>query len=161
MIKCEWCGKEITKRNAKKYCCKQCEGAARGYNHYQQYLKDNTIASGIKNMNCYKKYILSEQDCKCAICNQSNIWNKKELVFVLDHINGNADDNSRSNLRLICPNCDSQLSTFKSKNKHSARSKYRQYKTQAELIIRNNNNVDDDNVESLTGNADGNDVGMD
>lgn len=31
---------------------------------------------------------------------------------------------------------------------------------QLELIIRNNNNGDDDNVESLTDNADGNDVGI-
>lgn len=54
-----------------------------------------------------------------------NKWNNKELMFVLDHINGDADDNNRDNLRLICPNCDSQLDTFKSKNKNSARSKYR------------------------------------
>ena len=30
-----------------------------------------------------------------------------------------------------------------------------------ELIIENDNNEDDDNVETLTDNADGNDVGMD
>lgn len=48
-----------------------------------------------------------------------------KLTFILDHIDGNADNNSRDNLRLICPNCDSQLSTYKSKNKNSARRKYR------------------------------------
>ena len=46
-------------------------------------------------------------------------------MFVLDHIDGNADNNNRENLRLICPNCDSQLDTYKSKNKNSARAKYR------------------------------------
>lgn len=39
----------------------------------------------------------------------------------MDHINGDAANNKRENLRLICPNCDSQLDTFKSKNKNSAR----------------------------------------
>ena len=37
-------------------------------------------------------------------------------------------DNVRSNLRLICPNCDSQLDTYKSKNKNGARSYYRYHK---------------------------------
>lgn len=45
------------------------------------------------------------------------------MSFVLDHINGNAANNTRENLRLICHNCDSQLPTYKSKNKNSARIK--------------------------------------
>ena len=72
-------------------------------------------------MQQYKKYFLEEQDHKCAICGCLDIWQGKQLVFVLDHIDGNADNNNRENLRLVCPNCDSQLDTFKSKNKKSAR----------------------------------------
>lgn len=37
--------------------------------------------------------------------------------MVIDHINGDATDNRRENLRLLCPNCDSQLPTFKSRNR--------------------------------------------
>ena len=43
------------------------------------------------------------------------------VQFVLDHIDGDASNNWKTNLRLICPNCDSQLDTYKSKNKNSAR----------------------------------------
>ncbi len=53
---------------------------------------------------------------KCAICDLPPIWNGKKLVLRLDHINGVRDDNKLNNLRLICPNCDSQLPTFAGRN---------------------------------------------
>lgn len=48
------------------------------------------------------------------------------LALVLDHIDGNPDNNHRDNLRLVCPNCDSQLPTFKSRNRGNGRSFRRQ-----------------------------------
>ena len=120
---CRWCGKEITgkgKRN-KKFCCRKCYNENHKLEHYKLYLADNSIAWGIQNMQQYKKYFLEEQNHKCAICGCDDVWQGKQLVFILDHIDGNSDNNNRDNLRLICPNCDSQLDTYKSKNKTSAR----------------------------------------
>jgi hypothetical protein len=76
---------------------------------------------GIRTIAFLKQHILKEQNNCCAICGMENVWNEKPIVFVLDHINGDASNNMRNNLRLVCPNCDSQLDTFKSKNKNSAR----------------------------------------
>ena len=50
----------------------------------------------------------------------------------MDHINGRASDNRRENLRLICPNCDSQLPTYKSRNKNSDRYYYRYKKDRSQ-----------------------------
>ncbi len=117
------------KRNSKggfTNCCSAlCAGNLRKKEHYQEYLEDNSIAFEQRNMQSYKKYFIEEQNHKCAICDTDDIWNNQSLMFILDHIDGNADNNNRENLRLICPNCDSQLDTFKSKNKNSARAKYR------------------------------------
>ena len=113
-------------RGGRTECCSvNCRGEYQSKNHYEEYKSDNLVAYGQSNMRTYKKFFLEEQDHKCDICKLEDTWNNQSLVFVLDHIDGNADNNDRSNLRLICPNCDSQLVTFKSKNKNSARAKYR------------------------------------
>lgn len=82
---------------------------------------DTTIRGIIRD------YILESQQHKCAICGLPDIWNNKELHFILDHIDGDASNSSKENLRLICPNCDSQLDTYKSRNKNSARNKRKEF----------------------------------
>ena len=53
----------------------------------------------------------------CEICGQNNIWNNIKLSLQLDHINGNHYDNRLENLRIVCPNCHTQTSTFSSKKR--------------------------------------------
>lgn len=53
---------------------------------------------------------------KCAICGLLPVWQGKELVLTLDHINGHNKDDRLENLRWVCPNCDRQLPTFGRKN---------------------------------------------
>lgn len=66
---------------------------------------------------------------KCAICSMLPIWNGKDLVLQLDHINGINDDNRLENLRFLCPNCHTQTDTFSAKNRrNSNRSKKAYYK---------------------------------
>ena len=53
---------------------------------------------------------------KCSECGLQNKWKDKKLVLVLDHINGTNDDYRLKNLRLLCPNCNSQQKTFAGRN---------------------------------------------
>lgn len=48
---------------------------------------------------------------RCAICGIKE-WQGRPLCLRLDHVNGVNDDFRLANLRLICPNCDSQLPTY-------------------------------------------------
>ena len=52
----------------------------------------------------------------CVLCQQNNVWCNKPLTLVVDHINGDAGNNMPSNLRLLCPNCNSQTPTFCGRN---------------------------------------------
>jgi hypothetical protein len=75
-----------------------------------------------------KRHILAEQDGTCSLCELEQEWQGRPLVFVLDHVDGDAENNRRENLRMVCPNCDSQLPTYKSRNRgrgrHARRQRY-------------------------------------
>ena len=55
------------------------------------------------------------QEC-CGECGLSKIWNNKKIVLQIDHKNGDGLDNSKENLRFLCPNCHSQTSNYAIKN---------------------------------------------
>ena len=40
-----------------------------------------------------------------------------QIPLIVDHIDGNYRNILDTNLRLICPNCDAQLSTYKGRNR--------------------------------------------
>ncbi len=72
--------------------------------HFQTYkLKNRMIKEGII-------------DNKCSKC-ELNEWMGEKLNCELDHIDGDRTNHKRENLRLLCPNCHSQTSTYRSKNK--------------------------------------------
>lgn len=78
----------------------------------------------VENSNHYKTSSLKSKifeaellENKCAVCSCQPIWNYKPISLQLDHINGIFNDNRIENLRILCPNCHSQTSTYTGKNK--------------------------------------------
>jgi len=71
------------------------------------------------NRGCLKKKLINNHILinECAICNMLPVWNNKPIVFILDHINGISNDHRIENLRLLCPNCNSQTITFAGRNR--------------------------------------------
>jgi hypothetical protein len=118
---CLNCGSKTNR----KFCSIKCSSDFSHKKAYDNFLNNNDkYCVGYYSAKNFKDFFLKEQNNKCAICGIEPIWANKTLVFVIDHIDGDCSNNKRKNLRLICPNCDSQTNTFKSKTKNSKRRNY-------------------------------------
>ena len=78
----------------------------------------------IKNDGSRRKFLLRTCSHQCEICKITE-WQNQPTPLVMDHIDGNPDNNDRSNFRLICPNCDALLPTYKGKNTGNGRASRR------------------------------------
>ena len=86
-------------------------------------LEKMLIENSPHSRNNLKRRLIKEKllKAKCYVCGSEPFWNNKPLTLSLDHLNGIRNDNRIENLRLLCPNCHSQTSTFagrKLKKKH-------------------------------------------
>lgn len=81
-------------------------------------LEDILVEQSTYNSTLLKQRLIDEYNWvyECSECKITK-WNHKPITFDLDHINGIHSDNRIENLRLLCPNCHSQTSTYKSKFK--------------------------------------------
>ncbi|MXG91541.1 HNH endonuclease [Nocardioides sp. YIM 123512] len=128
MRECRGCGAELVKRHQQVYCSVRCQRELERRANVARWLETGTCNPATSRGHYVRTYINDEQGGRCAICLAPATWNGLPLAFVLDHVDGDSGNNHRDNLRLVCPNCDSQLPTFKMRNKgkgrHSRRERY-------------------------------------
>ena len=63
---------------------------------------------------------------KCESCGMTDEWNRKPILLEIDHINGDCFDNTKDNLRFLCPNCHSQTDTHSHSGNSGRKKKYRE-----------------------------------
>lgn len=124
---CRGCGKECEGRSVRIFCSLSCQRDSERRAKVQAWLTTGQAPYvGTRADHYVRRHLFSEQSGRCAICGLAAMWNGRDLALVLDHIDGDASNNARPNLRLICPNCDSQLATYKSRNRGNGRHMRRQ-----------------------------------
>ena len=126
MRECLGCGATLVRRSQKVYCSVACQRALERRRRIALWLETGVARADSHQEHYVRTHINQEQGGLCALCGMAGEWHGAPLILVLDHIDGDATNKRRANLRLICPDCDSQLPTFKMRNRGQGRHLRRQ-----------------------------------
>lgn len=117
---CFACSIPLSKPGQKKYCSSTCKAKNSKQEKIKQWLdgkwngsrKSGDISSHVRN------YLLKQAGYACTTCGWSEINPYiSKVILTIDHVDGNAFNNSPDNLRVICYNCHTLTPTFGSLNK--------------------------------------------
>jgi len=107
------------------YCSKECQKNKK-YSEYIDKWKNNEVSGNYSNeemiSNYVRKYMLDKAGNKCQECGWDKI-NKKtgKRPLNINHIDGNSNNSSETNLEVLCPNCHSLTHNYGSLNKGKGR----------------------------------------
>ncbi|WP_420846502.1 HNH endonuclease [Nocardioides solisilvae] len=117
LFTCRGCGLQAEGRPNRVFCSNRCQRAVERRERVAGWLETGDAPhAGTAKGHDIRRHIGEEQQGLCALCARPGVWNGRPLVLVLDHIDGDSENNRLENLRLVCPHCDSQLDTFKARN---------------------------------------------
>lgn len=130
---CLNCGETISK-SATKYCTNACGSEYRYKTYIKSWLSGELVIDSDWGINArIRKFLLEEANYRCSspTCMVPGGWgeiNPKSgrVPLTIDHIDGNAKNNNRENLIVLCPCCHALTPTFGSLNTGNGRAWRRQ-----------------------------------
>jgi hypothetical protein len=121
---CLQCG-EATKNY--KFCSKICSTDFLKSESFRK-IEEGDVTLGVQR---YKEYLILKHGEECMECGWCEVNSHTERVPIqLEHVDGNSDNNSLDNLKLLCPNCHSLTPTYGALNKGNGRTKRKVYRKQ-------------------------------
>ena len=129
---CRTCEKDFvtTRRYDRKFCSVTCSNVSRRSVNWKQPVSRKDWIAEQNNKSRYtlveadwntigwdtkRKRVIIDQDNKCAECDLQD-WRGHKLSLEVDHIDGDNKNDTRENLRALCPNCHSCTSTWRGRN---------------------------------------------
>ena len=120
---CLNCNCEINKKQ--KFCSGKCQHI---------FDMNKRVSENRASSKTSKRYLINLYGNKCMECSwgEVNIISGK-VPIELEHIDGNSENNSLENLKLLCPNCHSLTPTYRALNsgngRYSRRERYKEGKS--------------------------------
>jgi len=102
-----------------KFCSNKCGAEFKTKELVRTWIETGTY-SNINVPGWAKQTLREMRGNACEVCGISE-WNNQPIVLDCDHADGNPHNNHINNLRLICPNCHSQTTSYKGRNKGNGR----------------------------------------
>lgn len=120
---CKHCGME----HKEKYLAVKCFQRVKFINKIRMWCLGEDIADGkiIKKPVVIKRIVTIMNGYRCERCGISDSYNNKPLILHLEHIDGDATNNKKDNVCLLCPNCHALTPTFGSKNRGKGKREWR------------------------------------
>lgn len=106
---CKHCGALVGERHNK--YCDDC--IARRV--YDPKSSANMALAELKTDSTRRKWLLERREHKCEHCGLTQ-WQGRPIPLELHHEDGDTDNNTEENLRLICPNCHALTHTHRRRN---------------------------------------------
>lgn len=117
VMMCLWC-RQSTSAKRYKYCSNACQQKYQTQQKIDAWL--NGADGGDKNGELgkmFKAYLVEEAGGKCECgWGEINPYSGK-VTLTIDHIDGDATNNKRENLKVLCYNCHTLTSTFNQLNR--------------------------------------------
>lgn len=125
MNTCLVCGAK-PKRSIYIYCSNKCQSDHKYYKYIEKWKAGLVTGSrGITTKNISRhldRYLREKYKNKCSQCGWNNINQFLQKVpLEIDHIDGDSENNSESNLQVICPNCHSLSKNYRNLNRGRGR----------------------------------------
>lgn len=97
------------------------------YSHFKGHAWNKEISKyedaltdfGTHDWSKIKELLFQEREYRCECCGISE-WNNKYIKLQVHHIDGNHNNNTRKNLKILCPNCHSQTENWTYKKNQSS-----------------------------------------
>ena len=117
---CKFCGKNTGKKY-NIYCDGKCQIAWQNKDKVDRWLAGwNPTNKEVPD--AIRRFLFNEADHKCTECGWNKINPKSgRCPLTIDHVDGDATNNTRNNLRVLCPNCHSLTPTYGGLNRGNGR----------------------------------------
>lgn len=118
---CIECGNSVNNYYAK-YCSNKCQLNSQYSAYIKKWKAKEVNGSRGTNTKAISKHVIrylqEKHKSGCSLCGWNEIHNKLgKIPLEIDHIDGDSENNSIENLRMICPNCHSLTSNYKNLNR--------------------------------------------
>lgn len=124
---CRVCGSAL-KKNASKFCSNQCLGREKHAETKRRFYAGETTHSDTA-----RKILIEDYGHQCSRCGLSQ-WEGEKIPLEIDHIDGNASNNTINNFRLLCCNCHALTPTHRGFNRGNGRPERRaRYRLKTEV----------------------------